>query len=63
MGTSRKKSIREKCRVEARLRDEVLLLDPIHRICFSSAVFDKDTNTLYGTKYALHYQNGSVHIR
>lgn len=49
--------------VERRLRDEVFLLAPAYRNCFSDALFDKTTNTLHGTKYSLHYSNGNVSIR
>ena len=50
-------------KVERRLRDEVFLLSPVYRNYFSYALFDKDTNTLHGTKYSLHYCNGSISIR
>ena len=54
---------KESQKIEKRLRDEVFLLDPSHRGFFAWALFDKKTNCLHGTKYALHYQDGNVSIR
>jgi hypothetical protein len=63
MNTSNKLKINESVKIEKRLRDEVFLLDPFHRVYFNYAVFDKDTNSLHGSQYSLHYQAGMISIR
>ena len=63
MTISAENSEKESQEIEKRLRDEVFLLDPHRRDCFVWAIFDKKTNCLHGTKYALYYQDGNVSIR
>ncbi len=63
MDTSKKVKSNESVTIERRLREEVFLLDPLHRRYFNYAVFDKDTNSLHGSQYSLHYHEGMISIR
>ena len=63
MGTSTKVKSNASVVIEKRLREEILLLDPFHRRYFNYAVFDKNTNSLHGSQYSLHYQAGMISIR
>ena len=63
MGTSSDNKLNRLDTVEKRLREEVFLLDPFYRKFFSYAIFDKNTKSLHGTRYSLHYTNGGVSIR
>ena len=63
MDTSKKVKTSESVKIEKRLREEVFLLDPFHRRYFNYAIFDKNTNSLHGSQYSLHYQEGMISIR
>jgi|3_EtaG_2_1085321.scaffolds.fasta_scaffold78372_2 hypothetical protein len=63
MDTSKEKQVEEHSTVERRLRDEVFLLDPFYRKFFNYAMFDKNTNSLHGSRYSLHYSGGLISIR
>ena len=63
MDTSEKIKSNASVTIERRLREEVFLLDPFHRRYFNYAMFDKDTNSLHGSRYSLHYQEGMISIR